>query len=133
MGDVRADLVLEGGGVKGIALVGAITVLEERGFVFNRIAGTSAGSIVGSLVAAGCTATELEAIMRAVDYEQFRDGNFLAHLGLPGQALSVLLETGIYRGEYLKQWLGEQLAPHGVTTWSDLKLVDPGSTLPTAR
>ncbi len=133
MADSRLDLVLEGGGVKGIALVGAITVLEERGYVFNRIAGTSAGSIVGSLVAAGCTGAELEAIMRAVDYEKFRDGKFLAHLGLPGQALSVVLKTGIYEGTYLKRWLADQLAPHGVTTWTDLKLVDPGSTLPAER
>ena len=47
-----ADLVLEGGGVKGIALVGAISVLEERGYQFRRVAGTSAGAIVGALVAA---------------------------------------------------------------------------------
>ena len=47
-----ADLVLEGGGVKGIALVGAISVLEERGYQFRRVAGTSAGAIVGALEAA---------------------------------------------------------------------------------
>jgi NTE family protein len=129
----RADLVLEGGGVKGIALVGAISVLDERGYEFNRIAGTSAGSIVGSLVAAGCSAAELEAVMRAVDYSKFRDGNLLSHLGLPGQALSVLLETGIYKGNYLTTWLDEQIGPKGVTTWSDLKLVDPGSALPPER
>ena len=41
-----ADLVLEGGGVKGIGLVGAISVLEEHGYVFHRVAGTSAGAIV---------------------------------------------------------------------------------------
>ncbi|HEU4347709.1 MAG TPA: patatin-like phospholipase family protein, partial [Actinoplanes sp.] len=41
-----ADLVLEGGGVKGIALAGAISTLEERGYRFHKVAGTSAGSIV---------------------------------------------------------------------------------------
>ena len=56
MADLRADLVLEGGGVKGIGLVGAIAVLEERGYLFNRVAGTSAGAIVGALVAAGFAA-----------------------------------------------------------------------------
>jgi hypothetical protein len=49
---VFADLVLEGGGVKCIAVVGSISVLEERGHQFRRVAGTSAGAIVGSLVAA---------------------------------------------------------------------------------
>ena len=38
----RVDLVLEGGGVKGIGLVGAISVLEEYGYRFQRVAGTSA-------------------------------------------------------------------------------------------
>ena len=47
------DLVLEGGGVKGIGLVGAISVLEGSGYTFPRVAGTSAGAIVGALVAAG--------------------------------------------------------------------------------
>jgi Patatin-like phospholipase len=65
---VFADLVLEGGGVKGIALVSAISVLEERGYQFRRVAGTSAGAIVGSLVAANARAAELQEIMRAVDY-----------------------------------------------------------------
>jgi NTE family protein len=49
-----ADSVLEGGGVKAIALVGAISILEERGYQLRRVAGTSAGAIVGSLVAANC-------------------------------------------------------------------------------
>ena len=60
-----ADLVLEGGGVKGIALVGAISVLRERGYEFRRVAGISAGAIVGSLVAANAGA-ELEEIMRGL-------------------------------------------------------------------
>jgi NTE family protein len=71
---VFADLVLEGGGVKGIALVGAISVLEERGYQFRRVAGASAGAIVGSLVAANAGAAELEEIMRGVDYRRFQDG-----------------------------------------------------------
>jgi len=41
---MKCDLVLEGGGVKGIALVGAIEILEEAGYTFNRVAGTSAGA-----------------------------------------------------------------------------------------
>ena len=45
------DLVLEGG-VRWIAVVGAISVPEERDYQFRRVAGTSAGAIVGSLVAA---------------------------------------------------------------------------------
>jgi NTE family protein len=48
----KADLVLDGGGVKGIGLLGAVLVLVEAGYSFPRVAGTSAGAIVASLVAA---------------------------------------------------------------------------------
>jgi NTE family protein len=41
---VQADLVLEGGGVKGIALVGAVTALADAGYSFPRVAGSSAGA-----------------------------------------------------------------------------------------
>ena len=45
--------------MKGIGLVGANSVLEEAGYVFDRVAGKSAGAIVGSLVVAGMTSAEL--------------------------------------------------------------------------
>src|SRR6185437_7140056 len=50
--ELRCDLALEGGGVKGIALVGAVLVLDEAGYKIQRVAGTSAGAIAASLIAA---------------------------------------------------------------------------------
>jgi len=119
-----ADLVLEGGGVKGIALVGAISVLEENGYEFRRVAGTSAGAIVGSLVAANARAAELQEIMRAVDYPQFQDGPRWTDLFI-GKAVALLFEHGIYEGQHLKDWLGEQLEKLGVRTFADLPYDDP--------
>jgi NTE family protein len=119
-----ADLVLEGGGVKGIALVGAISVLEERGYRFQRVAGTSAGAVVGSLVAANARAGELQEIMRAVEYRRFQDGARWRSL-LIGKAVAVLLQQGIYEGQFLKDWLGERLATLGVHTFADLRYDDP--------
>ena len=119
-----ADLVLEGGGVKGIALVGAISVLEERGYEFRRVAGTSAGAVVGSLVAAGARAAELEEIMRAVEYGRFQDGPRWRSL-LMGKAVALLSGQGIYEGQYLKDWLGERLGELGVSTFADLRYDDP--------
>lgn len=109
---LMADLVLEGGGVKGIALVGAIEVLEDAGYRFNRVAGTSAGSIVGALVAAGFTGKELHEIMEGLDYSQFQDANGLSRLWYPGQAASLLFHWGIYQGHFLEQWLGDKLGKH---------------------
>jgi NTE family protein len=50
------DLVLAGGGVKGIGLAGAVVKLMEAGYRACRVAGSSAGSIVGSIVAAAAKA-----------------------------------------------------------------------------
>jgi NTE family protein len=122
-----ADLVLEGGGVKGIGLVGAITVLEEHGYTFNRIAGTSAGSIVGALVAAGYTGVELREIMEELDYRRFRDGGVLDKLGILGKAAALVVEHGVYEGSYLKEWLRERLAEKNINTFGDCKVTDPDS------
>jgi NTE family protein len=126
---LKADLVLEGGGVKGIALVGAIAVLEEHGYVFNRVAGTSAGSIVGSLVAAGMATPAMVDIMQSLDYRRFQDKG--REDRLPGGRLySLLTQHGIYEGEYLKHWLAEILEGHGVRTFGDLRYADDARALP---
>ena len=130
-----ADLVLEGGGVKGIGLVGAISVLERRGWKFSRIAGTSAGAIVGALVAAGFTADELTAIMKEVNYLKFRDGGgILDHLGVFGKGLALLVEKGVYEGNYLKEWLGSLLKDRkNVETFAQLPYSDADRQLPEAQ
>ncbi|HTU96649.1 MAG TPA: patatin-like phospholipase family protein, partial [Solirubrobacteraceae bacterium] len=50
--ELVADLALEGGGVKGIGIVGAVSALAEAGYRFQRVAGTSAGAIAAALIAA---------------------------------------------------------------------------------
>ncbi len=128
MGDSRnVDVVLEGGGVKGIALVGALSVLMDAGYVVQRVAGTSAGAIVGALVAAGKSAQEMRDIMEATDYSRFQDESWLDKLP-GGKILSLLVDDGIYEGEYLRTWLDDVLGD--VDTFSDLVLPpDPDSAL----
>lgn len=125
----KADLVLEGGGVKGIALVGAVAVLEEHGYEFNRIAGTSAGSIVGALLAAGMPTADMVGIMGSIDYTRFQDKGQKDRF--PGGKLySLLTQQGIYEGTYLTKWLAGILEPRGVRTFNDLRYGDAGTGLP---
>lgn len=127
----RVDLVLEGGGVKGIGLVGAISELAHAGYSFQRVAGTSAGAIVGSLVAAGCSVDNIVGIMKSLDYRRFKDPTLLSRLGAPGKIGSLLIQSGIYKGDYLKEWIGSQLAACGIKTFGDLQLTGPEfATLP---
>ena len=116
-----ADAVFEGGGVKGIGLVGALGVLEQAGYRWRRVAGTSAGAIVAALVAAGYTAEELARLMRSLDYRRFQDTTFLDRLGPIGMGASLLLEKGVYEGAYLERWLDERLADKGIATFADLR------------
>ena len=127
--DRHADLVLEGGGVKGISHVGAISALEAAGYTFPRVAGASAGAIVGALVAAGMSADRLTRAMRAVDYRSFRDRGLLDRVPIVGRGLSLLLENGIYEGTAVREWLGNLLADEGVETFADLRTDDPDSAL----
>jgi NTE family protein len=128
-----ADLVLEGGGVKGIGLVGAYERLTEAGYTIHRIAGTSAGAIVGALIAADMPIDRLRQVMREVDYGRFEDRGFVDHLGLVGKGLSLLFEKGIYEGRYLHEWLDGLLTDLGKRTFGDLRIEDPAGSLPPER
>lgn len=121
----RVDLVCEGGGVRGIGLVGAVDALAAAGYEFPRVAGTSAGAIVASLVAAlqaaGEPLSRLAEIMRGIDYRRFLDRNLIGHVPLIGGGLSLLVSDGVYRGAYLEQLLAGWLAKFGVRTFGDLR------------
>ncbi|WP_116267898.1 patatin-like phospholipase family protein [Mycobacterium marinum] len=121
----RVDLVCEGGGVRGIGLVGAVDALAEAGYEFPRVAGSSAGAIVAAMVAALQTAGEplsrLAEIMRTLDYRKFLDRNLIGHIPLIGGGLSLLVADGVYRGAYLEQLLAGLLADLGVHTFGDLR------------
>ena len=64
----KVGLVLGGGGAKGAAEVGVLKVLEEAGVQVDYIVGTSIGSIVGGLYAAGYSASELETMFQTQEW-----------------------------------------------------------------
>jgi predicted acylesterase/phospholipase RssA/CRP-like cAMP-binding protein len=60
----KLGLALGAGGAKGYAHVGALHVLEEAGYRVDCVSGSSIGAIVGTWVALGMTAAEIETAMR---------------------------------------------------------------------
>jgi NTE family protein len=145
--ELVADLALEGGGVKGIGLVGAVLVLSEAGYRFRGVAGTSAGAIGATLIAAivkaGRPMTDLRRYLSALDFTKFMpDGmihHFLSDVGgtvgtLAADAATLTHKMGLYTGDYLTEWLTPILRDDlGVRTFGDLKLTlqdDPGLSLP---
>jgi NTE family protein len=57
---LKIGLALGGGGARGAAHVGALKVLEKEGIKFDIITGTSIGSVVGGLYAAGVSLAQME-------------------------------------------------------------------------
>lgn len=142
---LRADLALEGGGVKGIGLAGAVLVLDEAGYSFPRVAGTSAGAIAACLIAsiskAGRPMPDLRTDLGQLVFANFMPESRLHHWfdhrggGLEMIADGAILthQIGLYTGDYLAEWLQPILDELGVRTFADLKIAqsdDPGMSLP---
>lgn len=125
-----ADLVLSGGGVKGVGLVGAVVALLDAGYTVQRVSGTSAGSIVGAIVAAGSrpgrmlTGAQVKDLALQLDYHKFRDPVPVQRLPLVGTSVAVLLGDGMYKGDYARDWVHSQLRDLGVETFGDLAIDD---------
>ena len=107
----RADGVFEGGGVKGIAFAGALAAAERDAGVkeWVNLAGTSAGSIVAALLAAGYDAAGIQKMLADAEYAKFADcgpgGKWVGGLWNAAARL-----RGMAPGDYFLKWMGEQLA-----------------------
>lgn len=91
-------LVLKGGGVKGLALAGAVAALEEKGQRFDLYAGTSAGAIGALMLAAGYSGAELVDQLRALNMRDFLDG--------PLRVLKNLVtRRALHTGDPVREWV----------------------------
>ncbi len=70
----KIGLVLSGGGARGTAHIGVLKVLEENHIPIDMISGTSFGSIVGGLYAAGYSADDLQDILENIDWKESLSG-----------------------------------------------------------
>jgi NTE family protein len=91
----RVALALGGGAARGFAHIGVIEVLEENGIRPDIVTGTSAGSFVAALYAAGRSGKELETIALNLDESRLTDWAF------PGR--------GMIRGTALADYIREQV------------------------
>ena len=123
------DLVLAGGGVKGIGLVGAVVKLMDAGYRAYRVAGTSAGSIVGAIVAAASvgdqlTPTGVKDLALGMNYRKILDPGPIESVPLVGPSWAISQGSGIYRGDYALDWVRSELKNLQVSTFGDLRLDD---------
>ena len=104
MGYQFKNLVFEGGGVKGIAYVGALKALQERDILqqIKRIGGTSAGAITAILVGLNYTVDETFDILNRLDFKNFLDDSW----GILKDTNRLINEFGWYKGDFFRNWIG---------------------------
>jgi len=91
----KIALVLGGGGTRGFAHVGVIKALEANGIVPDIIVGTSAGSVVGALYAAGYTGSDLERVALSMDDTIVADWSLPDRGFIKGQALQDFVNRAV--------------------------------------
>ena len=117
---MKADIVCEGGGVKGIALLGAIYYLEEKGYTFQNFAGTSAGAIVSSLLAVGYTGKELKELLLNIKFTDFYEKNKLSLLPFIGPTISLFKNKGLFSGNNIEEYLNKLYKAKGKHKFKDI-------------
>ncbi|MBN8236602.1 patatin-like phospholipase family protein [Halobacillus kuroshimensis] len=121
---MKVDGVFSGGGVKALAFIGAVEELQSQGYVFRRVAGTSAGAILAALTAAGYTAGEIKSRLMSMSFEE------MIHVPLTDRVfpfmkwLFLYYRLGLYNGAQMETVMAHWLEEKGVRTFADLR---PGS------
>lgn len=115
----KIGLALGGGFLKGAAHIGVLKVLEREGFKPDIIAGTSAGSIVASLYAAGWPIKRIEKLARSLKVKDVYDTwpAVINLLAMTGDAVCDLLKLpwpgkvplGIMKGRQLEKFLNQHI------------------------
>jgi len=106
------NVAFEGGGIKGLAYIGAIKCLEDYGIKIFKASGTSVGSIFASLVVAGYKSFELEEIIEQIDVNKILKKNSLT---------MAIKSLGMNNIDNLEKMLNDLLEKKGLKTFKDVK------------
>lgn len=125
----RCDLVLGGGGVRGVAHVGAMTALAEAGYEVGRAAGASAGAIAGAFAIAGVGPTTLRELFDELDFTRFALADVVTRLR-DNRAVDSLLRRFSDPSTDPTSWITEILEGQGIETFGDLRVADVADDAP---
>ena len=120
------NIVMRGGGVKGIAFGGALLELEKSGMLENvqRVAGASAGAITAFLLAIGFQPQEFEERLRVLDFHELMDSD--KHRKLVDTLMKLFSgDTSIddfLKGNLTKLWVTKNIANDGMKLLSNAYL-----------
>jgi NTE family protein len=113
------NLALKGGGVKGVAYVGAIKELDKANLynTIERVSGTSAGALMAGMICAGYSVAAIEELMVSIIFNKFKKG---------WNPFRILTHFGLYTGDYIINFVEDFLkhSPKNLTaeaTFMDMK------------
>lgn len=97
------NLVIEGGGAKGVCIGGTLKALNNYGILqkIKRYAGTSAGALVATMLAVGYTYEELNKLLLEFHMPDLLDDSF----GITLDLYRMYNEFGFYKGDYLSKYI----------------------------
>jgi NTE family protein len=117
---IEADGVFQGGGIKGLAIAGALLEFAENDRLsvsrWRSVAGTSAGAIIAAYLAAGKSATELATLLHNAPFASFQDSGPGGKL--IGGAVGLVRRRGLARGDVFLRWFDNEL---GGMTFGDVR------------
>ena len=136
MDNKKISLCLAGGGIKGVAHIGVLKVLEVENIEIEYIGGTSSGSIVSSLYAAGFSADEIYYIFKKyckkIKYANLKNILKLIY-GLIIERKIII--DGLNSGKEIEKLINKESNKKGVYNISDIKkpLVIPSVNMNTGE
>ena len=104
--------IFQGGGMKGLAFLGAMLALEEKGFIPLRAAGTSVGALIASLVIAGYKSKEILDIMEEIDIPSILTSRKL-------NIKDIISSKGLYSIKPLEDVVAYFCSEKGIYTFKD--------------
>lgn len=124
MGDnMSLGLALSGGGVKGAAHIGVLKALEEENVKIDYISGTSSGSIVAALYAAGYKPDEIYDIFKKycknIKYVDFRN---ILKLFFGIITTGTIIIDGLNSGKSINKLVNKMCAQKNIYNISDIKM-----------
>lgn len=126
------NLVFKGGGIRGIAYLGALEELERLGFMekIQRVAGSSAGAIAALMVSLRLPTHKIKSVFDTLDFSRVpqvrsedQSDKIFSRLDLTICPQRLLKKFGWYSSGYFYDWLKEVIADY-TQGKSDVTFVD---------
>ena len=120
---MKISLALSGGGIKGVAHIGALKALEEKKIQIEKISGTSSGSIVASLFAAGFSSDDIYKIFK----KYCKKIKYVEPINIVKLILGLILDRkiiidGLNSGIQIEKLIQKECEKNNIQKMSDIKI-----------